>query len=156
MEELAERETCEFGDFNDRLIALLPGLEEHHCGLGRRAASSNGFGRHLLFAYDGAHCVGADRRGWTVGNRGKTVWSGTPGVYFGGSRVQIRSGMRSLLTLRCRPGDTRSRGERFDVDAAVKAQSCRAGLGARAEHSRHRRRRRAARHSHGFERTSRA
>src|SRR5829696_385693 len=36
LEELTEKETCEFPGFNDRLLALLPGLEEHHCALGRR------------------------------------------------------------------------------------------------------------------------
>ena len=27
--------------FNERLIALLPALEEHHCGVGERGASSS-------------------------------------------------------------------------------------------------------------------
>lgn len=33
--ELYERESCEFDGFNDRLLALLPNLKTHHCGLGR-------------------------------------------------------------------------------------------------------------------------
>lgn len=33
--ELYERESCEFDGFNDRLLALLPTLKTHHCGLGR-------------------------------------------------------------------------------------------------------------------------
>jgi cyanophycin synthetase len=33
--ELAERESCEFGSFNQRLLTLLPGLENHHCSLGQ-------------------------------------------------------------------------------------------------------------------------
>ena len=33
--ELAERESVEFNGFNERLRALLPGIETHHCSLGR-------------------------------------------------------------------------------------------------------------------------
>jgi cyanophycin synthetase len=35
MDELYERESCEFDGFNDRLLALLPNLKTHHCALGR-------------------------------------------------------------------------------------------------------------------------
>src|SRR5688572_7144811 len=34
LEDLAERESREFEGFNDRLLALLPGLHTHTCGLG--------------------------------------------------------------------------------------------------------------------------
>lgn len=33
--ELVERESCEFKGFNERLLTLLPGIENHHCSLGR-------------------------------------------------------------------------------------------------------------------------
>jgi cyanophycin synthetase len=33
--ELFQRESREFGSFNDRLVNLLPGLKTHHCSLGR-------------------------------------------------------------------------------------------------------------------------
>jgi cyanophycin synthetase len=33
--ELAERESREFNGFNERLLNSLPGLNDHHCGLGR-------------------------------------------------------------------------------------------------------------------------
>ncbi len=33
--ELAERESREFNGFNERLLTLLPGIEQHHCSLGR-------------------------------------------------------------------------------------------------------------------------
>ncbi|HKR15055.1 MAG TPA: cyanophycin synthetase [Pyrinomonadaceae bacterium] len=35
LDELYERESCEFDGFNDRLLALLPNLQTHHCALGR-------------------------------------------------------------------------------------------------------------------------
>src|SRR5215207_2133883 len=35
LRELNERESREFEGFNDRLINALPGIETHHCGLGR-------------------------------------------------------------------------------------------------------------------------
>src|SRR5678815_3495298 len=33
--ELVERESREFNGFNDRLLTLLPGINNHHCSLGR-------------------------------------------------------------------------------------------------------------------------
>ena len=33
--ELVERETREFNGFNERLLTILPGIEQHHCSLGR-------------------------------------------------------------------------------------------------------------------------
>lgn len=35
LEELFERESCEFDGFNQRLVTRLPGLRTHHCSLGR-------------------------------------------------------------------------------------------------------------------------
>jgi hypothetical protein len=36
LEELAGKESCDIPGFVDRLLAFLPGLQEHHCSLGRR------------------------------------------------------------------------------------------------------------------------
>ena len=36
LEHLADKTTVDFEDFNEMLLKLLPGLEEHHCGLGKR------------------------------------------------------------------------------------------------------------------------
>ena len=33
--ELVERESREFKGFNERLLTILPGIENHHCSLGR-------------------------------------------------------------------------------------------------------------------------
>ena len=33
--ELNERESCEFSGFNERLLAILPGIQNHHCSFGR-------------------------------------------------------------------------------------------------------------------------
>src|SRR5215212_3496324 len=35
LDELAERESREFEGFNERLLTILPGIENHHCSLGR-------------------------------------------------------------------------------------------------------------------------
>src|SRR5829696_9832193 len=32
--ELVERESCEFNGFNERLLTILPGIQNHHCSLG--------------------------------------------------------------------------------------------------------------------------
>jgi cyanophycin synthetase len=122
MEELAERETCEFGDFNDRLIALLPGLEEHVCGLGRRGGFIERLRGGTYFSHTTEHIALelTDAAGLSV-NRGKTVWSGTPGVYLVAVEYKSEAGMRSLLTSAVDLVHTLLRGERFDVEAAVKA-----------------------------------
>src|SRR5258705_12783341 len=44
LDGLAERESCDFAGFPERLLALLPGLNEHHCAFG----APGGFVKRLL------------------------------------------------------------------------------------------------------------
>src|SRR3954453_18622243 len=80
--ELAGRDTCEFPGFADRLLALLPGLGEHHCGLGypggfvERLREGTYFG-HVVehVAIELQNLAGADV------THGKTRQTRTAGVY---------------------------------------------------------------------------
>ena len=120
LQELAERETCEFGDFNDRLIALLPGLEEHHCALGRRGGFLERLRHGTYFSHTVEHIALelTDAAGMSV-NRGKTVWSGTPGVYLVAVEYKSEAGMRKLLTAAVDLVHALLKGESFDPQAAV-------------------------------------
>src|SRR4051812_47701762 len=79
---LAGRDTCEVRGFADRLLALLPGLGEHHCGLGypggfvERLREGTYFG-HVVehVAIELQNLAGADV------TPGKTRQTRTPGVY---------------------------------------------------------------------------
>jgi cyanophycin synthetase len=67
----------------------------------------------------------------------------------GGVEYKSEAGMRSLLTSAVDLVHTLLRGERFDVEAAVKARKLSRRTRTRAEHTSHRRRRRARGHSMG-------
>src|SRR4051794_7490358 len=80
--DLAGRDTCDFPGFTDRLLALLPGLGEHHCGLGyaggfvERLREGTYFG-HVVehVAIELQNLAGADV------THGKTRRTRTRGVY---------------------------------------------------------------------------
>ena len=82
LEELDSKETREFKGFNDRLLACLPGLNEHQCSLGRpggfvqRLEEGTYFGHvieHVAIELAALAEVGA--------NHGKTRHSGDPRIY---------------------------------------------------------------------------
>src|SRR3954453_9239740 len=74
LEDLAGKESYEIPGFTDRLLQVLPGVREHHCGLGR----PGGFVERLLGGTWFGHIVEhaalelTDALGISV-NRGKTV-----------------------------------------------------------------------------------
>src|ERR671927_1170620 len=82
LEELAGRETREFEGFEERLLAALPGLLEHHCSRGRAGGFVERLREGTYFGHVVEHVTLelTDPVGISV-NRGKTVASGTPGVY---------------------------------------------------------------------------
>src|SRR4051794_26688074 len=99
LEEFAGKESCDFPGFVDRLLAFLPGLAEHHCGLGRRGGFVERLRTGTYFGHIVEHVAleFTDAAGISV-NRGKTVASGTPGVYLVAVEYKSEAGMRRLLT----------------------------------------------------------
>ncbi|MDQ4122145.1 MAG: cyanophycin synthetase [Acidobacteriota bacterium] len=82
LEDLTEKESREFEGFNRRLVELLPGLAEHHCGLGYPGGFLERLEEGTYFGHIVEHAaiemmtlaeIGADY--------GKTRYAGEPGVY---------------------------------------------------------------------------
>jgi cyanophycin synthetase len=98
LEELAETESCDVAGFNERLIALLPGLKEHHCSKGRpggfieRLETGTYFGHiveHVALELSGAVGVPV--------YYGKTLYADEPGCYNVVVAYKAERGMRYLL-----------------------------------------------------------
>src|SRR5690606_10610103 len=93
-----EVESCDLPGFNERLLALLPGLAEHHCSKGRpggfveRLATGTYFG-HIVehVALELAGLLGSPV------TYGKTRYAGERGVYQVIVRYRSEAGMRWLL-----------------------------------------------------------
>lgn len=95
---LYRRESNEFPEFLDRLLALLPGLHEHHCGLGRRGGFVERLRTGTYFGHIVEHVALelTDPVGISV-NRGKTVSADQPGWYLVAVAYKSEQGMRFLL-----------------------------------------------------------
>jgi cyanophycin synthetase len=100
LQDLAEKESYEIDGFTDRLLAILPGVQEHYCGLGRpggfleRLRSGTWFG-HIV---EHVALELTDALGISV-NRGKTVSAGEPGKFLVAVTYKSQPGMRFLLTV---------------------------------------------------------
>jgi cyanophycin synthetase len=82
LEELAGRESCDVTGFNQRLLAALPGLAEHHCAAGKPGGlvaklDQGTFFGHVLehVALELSHLIGREVY------FGKTLWAGEPGLF---------------------------------------------------------------------------
>jgi len=98
LEELAETESREVEGFNERLVALLPGLKEHHCSKGRaggfveRLETGTYFGHiveHVALELSGGAGVPV--------YYGKTLYADEPGCYNVVVAYKAERGMRYLL-----------------------------------------------------------
>jgi cyanophycin synthetase len=98
LEDLAKRESCEIPDFVEQLLTLLPGLWEHHCGVGRRGGFVERLRTGTYFGHIVEHVALelSDAAGISV-NRGKTVAADSPGVYRVAVAYKSEHGMRRLL-----------------------------------------------------------
>src|SRR3954451_19369486 len=98
--DLYQRESYEIPGFIERLLACLPGLHEHHCGLGY----AGGFVERLRGGTYFGHIVEhvalelTDAAGISV-NRGKTVSAAEPGVYLVAVTYKSEQGMKCLLRI---------------------------------------------------------
>ena len=100
LEDLYQKESCEFAGFNDRLLNLLPGLHEHYCGLGRRGGFVERLRGGTYFGHVVEHVALelTDAVGISV-NRGKTVSTNVPGEYLVAVAFKSERGMRQLLRI---------------------------------------------------------
>src|SRR5215213_287665 len=82
LEDLYERESYEVEGFVERLLALLPGLREHHCSKGYEGGFVERLGEGTYFGHTVEH-VTLELAGLAgcSATHGKTRYAGEPGVY---------------------------------------------------------------------------
>ena len=100
LEDLAERESREFPDFNQNLLALIPELSEHECGLGRpggfvQRLNEGTFFGHIIehITIELSHLVKCD----VAVNHGKTRVVKEPNLYNVVVEYKSENGMKFLL-----------------------------------------------------------
>jgi cyanophycin synthetase len=98
LEDLADTECCDIPGFVERLLARLPGLHSHHCGLGRPGGFVKRLREGTMFGHIVEHVALelTDVAGISV-NRGKTVATNEPGVYLVAVAFRSEHGMKHLL-----------------------------------------------------------
>lgn len=80
--DLDGRETREFKGFNDRLLAVLPGLDDHHCSLGRRGGFVQRLQEGIYFGHVVEHvAIELGVLAEVGANHGKTRYAGEPRIY---------------------------------------------------------------------------
>ncbi|WP_437810039.1 cyanophycin synthetase [Sorangium sp. So ce1078] len=120
LEDLAETSSAEVPHFVDRLLALLPGLAEHHCSRGK----PGGFVERLREGTYWGHIIEhvalqlSEPAGIAV-TYGKTVYAGAPGVYDVVVEFENEAAMRILLEAAFELVTALLEGKPFDVDAKI-------------------------------------
>jgi cyanophycin synthetase len=82
LEELTGRESCEITGFTQRLLAILPGLADHHCAAGKPGGLVTKLNQGTFFGHvlehvtlELSHLIGREVY------FGKTLWAGEPGLF---------------------------------------------------------------------------
>jgi cyanophycin synthetase len=98
LQDLAGKESYEMPGFIDRLLALLPGVHEHYCGLGRPGGFVERLHGGTYFGHIVEHVALelTDPVGIST-NRGKTVSAGEPGCYLFAVTYKAERAMKFLL-----------------------------------------------------------
>jgi cyanophycin synthetase len=117
LEELAGRESNEFGDFNERLLARLPGAREHHCALGRPGGFVERLEEGTYFGHIVEHVALELSEGAGIPvNMGKTRQADEPGIYNVIVEYRAEEGMRYLLGVAVELVEALLRGEEFPLE----------------------------------------
>ncbi|WP_438005430.1 cyanophycin synthetase [Sorangium sp. So ce321] len=120
LEDLAETSSAEVPHFVDRLLAVLPGLGEHHCSRGK----PGGFVERLREGTYWGHIIEhvalqlSEPAGIGV-TYGKTVYAGAPGVYDVVVEFENEAAMRLLLEAAFELVTALLEGRPYDVAAKV-------------------------------------
>jgi cyanophycin synthetase len=117
LEELAETESREIPGFNKRLVALLPGLAEHHCNKGRAGGFLERLATGTYFGHIVEHVALelSDGAGVPV-YYGKTLYADEPGCYNVVVAYKAESGMRYLLKAAVELVETLVRGDAYPLE----------------------------------------
>jgi cyanophycin synthetase len=100
LEELTDKESYEIPGFVDRLLKLLPGLEEHRCSRERRGGFVERLHEGTYFAHTVEH-VALELSGLAgvPASFGRARYAGQPGVYFVVVEYRAEQAMRCLLNV---------------------------------------------------------
>jgi cyanophycin synthetase len=98
LDDLDEKQTREFKGFNDRLVACLPGLNDHQCSLGRRGGFVQRLHEGTYFGHVVEHVAIELATLAEVGaNHGKTRHAGEPRIYNVAVEYKAEQASRYLL-----------------------------------------------------------
>ncbi|HEX9918111.1 MAG TPA: cyanophycin synthetase, partial [Pyrinomonadaceae bacterium] len=120
LDELAETASCDVAGFNERLLARLPGLAEHHCSKGR----AGGFVERLETGTYFGHIVEhvalelSDAAGVPV-YYGKTLYADEPGCYNVVVAYKAERGMHYLLRVAVELADALVKNEPYPLEEKI-------------------------------------
>jgi cyanophycin synthetase len=82
LDELTGRETADYPGFAERLVAVLPGLAEHHCAAGRPGGFIEAMARGTYFGHVTEHvALELSALAGRDVHLGRTMWAGADGRY---------------------------------------------------------------------------
>lgn len=120
LEDLADRSSDSFSDFNSKLIELLPGLKAHHCSPGYEGGFIERLERGTYFAHIVEHIALELSEVVGIGvNYGKTIYGGAPGRYLVIIRYKNEEGMKEILNTAVELADALAHNLNFDLTTSL-------------------------------------
>ncbi|MDQ3907140.1 MAG: cyanophycin synthetase [Acidobacteriota bacterium] len=120
LQELADRETREIEGFNERLLALLPALRDHHCSKGRPGGFVERLGEGTYFGHAVEHVtLELAAMAGCRATHGKTRYAGEAGVYNVVIEFCAEQATRHLLQSAVELVDALVRGEEFSPEERI-------------------------------------
>ena len=118
--ELDGKESREFKGFNDRLLACLPGLDDHQCSLGRRGGFVHRLEEGTYFGHVVEHvAIELATLAGAGANHGKTRHSGEPRIYNVAIEYKAEQASRYLLEVAVRLVQAVLNAEAFPVGKEI-------------------------------------
>jgi cyanophycin synthetase len=128
LESLTGKESTDFPGFTDRLLALLPGLRDHHCGLGYPGGFVDRLNGGTYFGHIAEHVAIETANVCGVGVRyGQTRNAGQPNLYRVVVRYEAEQAMRFLLQAAVELVEALAADRPYPLD--VKLTECRCVIG---------------------------
>jgi cyanophycin synthetase len=116
LDELTDKESRDLRGFNERLLALLPGLSDHHCALGRPGGFIERLNEGTYFGHVIEHiALELTSLAGVPVTHGKTRQMGEPGCYRIFIEYQAEQGTKFLLRAAVEMIDYLLRGESYPL-----------------------------------------
>lgn len=121
LEEFAETASTDIDQFTERLIATLPGLQQHHCSPGHEGGFVERLQRGTYFAHMIEHiAIELSVLAGIEVSYGKSVYAGEPGHYKIIVRFTNKEGMKYLLESAVELARCVAQGLPFDLESSLK------------------------------------